>query len=70
MNVADPATLSPVPIFKKPETKAVPDTLKPVPTFKFPLTPKPPTTLNAPEVEDVELVLDNIDTAPTKVEVD
>ena len=35
-----------------------------------PLTPNPPSTLKAPEVEDIELVLDNIDTAPINVDVD
>ena len=57
-------TLSPEPIL------AVPDILKPVPPLISPLTPKPPTTLNAPEVEEVELVFESIDTAPIKVEVD
>ena len=34
-----------------------------------PLTPNPPVIDNAPEVEEVELVFDRIDTAPTNVDV-
>ena len=59
-----PWTLNPEP------TLATPEILRPVPPDISPLTPNPPTIDNAPEVEDVELVLDNIETAPTKVEVD
>ena len=43
--------------------------LNPVPPLISPLTPRPPTILKAPVVEDVEFVLDNIATDPTKVEV-
>ena len=63
-NVEVLCTLRPEPIL------AVPEILKPVPPFISPLTPKPPTTLNAPEVDEVELVFESIDTAPIKVEVD
>ncbi len=57
-------TLNPEPIL------AVPVILSPVPPFISPDTPKPPTIVNAPVVEDVELVFDRIDTEPTSVEVD
>ena len=45
------------------------ETLRPVPTVTLPETPKPPMIDNAPEVDDVELVLESIETEPTKVEL-
>jgi hypothetical protein len=44
-------------------------TLSPVPIVIFPETPKPPTIFKAPVVEDIEFVLERIETAPTKVDV-
>ncbi len=64
INVDVDWTLRPEPIF----TELV--TLKPVPIFTLPLTPNPPRIVKAPEVEEVEFVLDKIDTAPTNVDVD
>ena len=44
-------------------------TLSPVPILTLPETPKPPTIFKAPEVDEVEFVLERIETAPTKDEV-
>ena len=56
-------TLRPEPIL------AEPDMLNPVPPIISPLIPKPPVIDNAPDVDEIELVLERIATAPTKVEV-
>jgi hypothetical protein len=42
----------------------------PVPLLNLPERPIPPLIINAPDVEDVELTFDSIETAPTSVEVD
>ena len=58
------------PKVKAPKIFALLATLNPIPIFTFPEIPTPPVTLSAPVVDEVVLVLDNIDTAPTNVEVD
>jgi hypothetical protein len=57
VNVEDPI----FPNVPELNTKA-PETPNPPPILVFPLTPSPPVTIKAPEVEDVELVLCNIET--------
>ena len=54
--IAAPCDATPLNNDVEPNTTA-PVTPSPDPTFKFPDMPTPPTTVNAPLVEDVELVL-------------
>ena len=59
-----------MPKVKAPKILALLATLNPIPIFTFPEIPTPPVTLSAPVVDEVVLVFESIDTAPTNVEVD